>query len=256
MIDWIQVAAQAVNFLLLLWLLHRFLYRPVVETMRRRQQRIEAELEEARRLKEEAEALRRRYEAVLATVSEEKRRLLEEAKGEVEAVRERLLEEAKREVEAKRRAWIEALEEERRRSAQLIERALAERFLELLERAFADLSGQRVEEAVVATFLERLTRDPEARRRLQHGNLSVQITTAHPLPPELKAAVERGLRQLNPDITPIWRVGPSLLCGIELEGGGYLWRWHLKGYLEALRDSLVSALEGGIGDFRGFSPGG
>ena len=47
-IDWLTVAAQIVNFLVLVWLLQRFLYRPITEAMARREERIESRLSEAK----------------------------------------------------------------------------------------------------------------------------------------------------------------------------------------------------------------
>ena len=81
-IDWLTVAAQIVNFLVLVWLLQRFLYKPITNAMRRREERIEERLSEAKSARteaeEEAEALRR------------KKAELEDSKEEIlDAARER-----------------------------------------------------------------------------------------------------------------------------------------------------------------------
>ena len=60
-LDWFTVAAQIGNFLLLLWLLKRFLYRPILDAMAARQQRIDAALTEAQTKAADAEALQRDY---------------------------------------------------------------------------------------------------------------------------------------------------------------------------------------------------
>ena len=60
-LDWFTVAAQIGNFLLLLWLLKRFLYRPILAAMAARQQRVTAALAEAQAQAEAAEALQRDY---------------------------------------------------------------------------------------------------------------------------------------------------------------------------------------------------
>ena len=54
-IDWLTVAAQIVNFLVLIWLLQRFLYRPITNAMARREARIEERLSDARTRRKEAE---------------------------------------------------------------------------------------------------------------------------------------------------------------------------------------------------------
>ena len=58
-LDWFTVAAQIGNFLLLLWLLKRFLYRPILAAMAARQQRVAAALAEAQAQAVAAETLRR-----------------------------------------------------------------------------------------------------------------------------------------------------------------------------------------------------
>jgi len=57
-IDWSTFLLELVNFAVLVWLLQRFLYRPVLKVVRQRRQSIEDEMAKAARLREEAEALR------------------------------------------------------------------------------------------------------------------------------------------------------------------------------------------------------
>lgn len=234
LVDWFHVAAQAVNFLILLWLLRRYLYRPVVATMAARRKRIERQLEEARRLREEAEALKRQYEARLARVAEEERRLLEEVKERVEAERQRLLEAARKEVEEKRQAWLEALSEEQERFWREMEKRFVEALLQIARKAFMELAGMRLEEAIVTAFLEKIGQKGEALKAARE----IRIATSFPLDPPLRQRIELLLRNSNPKASIRFEQDPELICGIELEASGYLWSWSLKGYLEALREEL------------------
>ena len=54
LIDWFTVIAQIVNFLVLVYLLKRFLYKPIIKAMDGREQRIAGRLEEADKREEEA----------------------------------------------------------------------------------------------------------------------------------------------------------------------------------------------------------
>ena len=47
LIDWFTVGAQALNFIVLVWLMKRFLYRPVLDAIAAREQRIAQQLAEA-----------------------------------------------------------------------------------------------------------------------------------------------------------------------------------------------------------------
>ena len=54
LINWFTVAAQVVNFLILLYLLKRFLYRPILGAMEERERRIASAMEEATKAEEAA----------------------------------------------------------------------------------------------------------------------------------------------------------------------------------------------------------
>jgi F-type H+-transporting ATPase subunit b len=89
-LDWFTVVAQICNFLLLLWLLKRFLYRPILDAMAARQQRIATALTEAQSKAATAEALQRDYLA---------------RQQELAASRETWLAQAQEEVAAQRQTW-------------------------------------------------------------------------------------------------------------------------------------------------------
>ena len=54
LIDWFTVGAQALNFLILVWLLKRFLYKPILHAIDEREKRIAKELADADAKKAEA----------------------------------------------------------------------------------------------------------------------------------------------------------------------------------------------------------
>ena len=53
-IDWITVAAQVANFLVLVWLLKRFLYRPILDGIDAREAEIAGRMQVAERARAEA----------------------------------------------------------------------------------------------------------------------------------------------------------------------------------------------------------
>ena len=54
LIDWFTVGAQLLNFVILVWLMKRFLYQPVLDAIAAREQKIAAELADAAATKAEA----------------------------------------------------------------------------------------------------------------------------------------------------------------------------------------------------------
>jgi F-type H+-transporting ATPase subunit b len=54
LIDWFTVGAQAINFIILVWLLKRFLYKPILDAVDAREKRVATELADADAKKAEA----------------------------------------------------------------------------------------------------------------------------------------------------------------------------------------------------------
>jgi hypothetical protein len=73
-IDWFTVAAQILNFIVLVWILKRFLYAPVLKTMAERQARIRATIEDAdaekKNARQQREAFEQKQKAVMQTRDE------------------------------------------------------------------------------------------------------------------------------------------------------------------------------------------
>ena len=112
------VLAQAIAFVILLVLLVKFLYRPVEDIMRQRQEQIANSLSGAEQQRLQAESLRKEYEGHLAGIADEARAKLEQAVKDAEAARLRLLESAQGEIQdmhGRAKAQLELEREQLRR---------------------------------------------------------------------------------------------------------------------------------------------
>lgn len=65
-LNWSTFILEIINFLILIWILKRFFYKPVLEVIARRRAGIEKTLEDAQALHNEAKALQKQYESRLA----------------------------------------------------------------------------------------------------------------------------------------------------------------------------------------------
>ena len=87
--------SQMVNFVLLLVLLRIFLYRPIVNMLDRRREKIRADLDEADKARSQAEAAKQEYEKQLEQAREERRSIVAQANEQAEKMREEILEKAR-----------------------------------------------------------------------------------------------------------------------------------------------------------------
>ena len=90
-IDGQKLLFQAINFLLLLFILQRFAYKPLVGMLDERSRRIRSDLDEARKLREEGERDRETYRQQLSRSRDEARAVLEEANNVAARIREQAI---------------------------------------------------------------------------------------------------------------------------------------------------------------------
>ena len=98
-ISWWTLALQGINFLLLVWLLERFLYRPVKEVIAKRKEMAEHAFAEAKVAKEEADTAAQRFEDDRAQLARERQTLLKQLHEDLEAERRKLLDQARDEAD-------------------------------------------------------------------------------------------------------------------------------------------------------------
>src|SRR5580698_7005160 len=119
-IDWFTVIAQAVNFLILVWLLKRFLYKPILHAIDEREKGIAAQLAEAEAKKGESQKERDDFQHKNEVFDQERAVLLKKATDEAKAERQRLLDEARKDADALRAKRQVALRDEQRNLGQEI----------------------------------------------------------------------------------------------------------------------------------------
>lgn len=242
MIDWFTVAAQIVNFLILLALLKRFLYRPILTHMEARRRYIESALSEAGQIQAKAERLIAAYQEKLAALEARRATLLEEARHAAQSERQALLEQARLEVEERRRQWRKALEDEQAAWLRELKALVAEQVIEIARKALQDLAGQELEERQIAAFLHQLATLPDEQRRLLvESEDDWIVATSFALAPERRAQIQAALKQINPKIAVRFEQRKELICGLALEAGGRVWRWHLAAWLDKLEARLQQA---------------
>jgi F-type H+-transporting ATPase subunit b len=122
LVDWFTVVAQALNFLILVWLMKRFLYKPILHAIDQREQRIAAELADADAKKAEAQKERDEFQHKNEEFDKQRAALLSQATDDAKAERQRLLDEARKAAAALSSKRGETLRKEERDLHQAISR--------------------------------------------------------------------------------------------------------------------------------------
>ncbi len=159
LIDPIVFVQQTVNFLILVVVLHRILYRPVRSFLDERTAAIESEIKHAEKRNQEAAELRNQLKAELAENKDNAREYMENAERRSEQMREKLLDEARAEADQIRRRTKEELEQERDRVTAELRREAADLSLLIAGRVVKQTMDENKQSALVEDILGRLESD-------------------------------------------------------------------------------------------------
>lgn len=243
-IDWLTVSAQIVNFLILVWLLKRFLYQPVLRVMAEREEGIAARLENARQREIEAEEQGRVYRKKAEELEQAREERLTDARDRAEREYGRLLEEARHEIDKQRKRWREELRREEEEMHRTLRQELAESATQIAQQTLADLADSRLEKQIVAAFIRRVKALPEEeRKQLVEDSAVLRLTSAFDLDRRARERLQTALGDvLEAPVKLEIRRDPKLICGIELAGSNQKLGWSVIDYLtefeERIRDLL------------------
>lgn len=235
---------EIINFLVLVYVLQRLLYRPLHQMIDRRRVAIARAQDEAREATRQAEELQRQLRTKMAEAEGERQQLISTARAEAEQQRQSILEEA--DAEARRRL------EEARASIALEEKDAREALREDMTRDALELTGRLLREASDSTLQQLLVQrlvealdatSPAERKQLVRGMVPgghAVFQSAFPPGQEDIEAVGSAVNRLLGDSVPLdVRTDPDLISGARLQLDGHVWD-----------ASLAQALEGTVRDER------
>jgi len=250
LIDWFTVGAQALNFIILVWLLKRFLYKPILNAVAAREQRIAAELADADAKRADAKHERDEFENKIAQFDQQRSALLSKATEEARTERQRLLDEAREAADSFTVKRQQAL----RREAEELHQALRVRtqaeVFAIARKALRDLSTSTLEERICEVFIQRLrTLDGTSKAALGEALGSASepaiVRSAFDLPASLRAEIQKSLNEtFSADVHLRFEITPDLIGGIELTKNGQKIAWSIADYLAALEQGVDAMLQG------------
>jgi F-type H+-transporting ATPase subunit b len=251
LIDWFTVAAQIVNFLILVLILRLVLYRPVLRAMAERERRIAERLASARQQDERARMEADQYATRLNEIDSARESMLATARHEAEATRQRLMTQARSEVDAMKQRWLHALEQDRDDVLDDLARSAGREAIEMARAALQHLAGADLVERMVDIYLQRLREtlvdDGDLRRGLMAGSAetgSIRVRTSIPLSEGACKRIRAGLEGELGQIDHIaFETDGEMTFGIELRAGGRAVTMTLDDYLTEVSRRFAELLD-------------
>jgi F-type H+-transporting ATPase subunit b len=249
LIDWFTVGAQIINFLILVWLLKHFLYKPILDAIDAREKRIAAELADADSKKADAEKERTDFENKNKVFDQQRSALLGKATDEAKTERERLIDQARKDADSLRVTQADALRGDQIRLGSEITILAEKEVFAIARKALADLATVSLEERVGEVFTRRLRElDPKAKEllgaALKNSPQPALIRSAFDLPADQKAAIQNALNETFSTVVRIkFEDSQDVVCGIELTANGQKVAWSIASYLTELSKKVSDLVD-------------
>jgi len=249
LIDWVTVGAQALNFLILVWLMKHFLYKPILHAIEEREKRIAKELADADVKKAEAQKERDEFQHKNEEFDQQRAALLIKATDEAKAERQRLLAEARKEADALSSKRQEMLRNDAHNLNQAISRRTQQEVFAIARKALTDLATTSLEERLGEVFTRRLREmDGQVKaglaEALKTSSDPALVRSAFNLPAEERAAIQNALNEtFSAEIHVRFETAPDLISGIELTTNGQKVAWSIADYLASLEKGVGELLK-------------
>lgn len=247
LIDWFTVAAQIVNFLILVFLLHRFLYRPIVGHMNEREAKIKQRLEEAsdkqREAQDQIDEFRRKHD----DLDQEVAKKIEQAQQEAENRKEELLDQAQKQVEDQRAKWLQGLGKEKEAFAREFKKRGSQEILKYVRRIMQDLADEPLNNRLARVLADRIENLAQKdREKLQRAARAEEVIVRSTF--ELDSAEKRKLTTIlhqvcGKEADVAYQIDGEYPLGIEARAGNVRLAWGIEGYLEELKSRVLALVE-------------
>jgi F-type H+-transporting ATPase subunit b len=247
-IDWFTVVAQVINFLILVYLLKRFLYAPIIDAMDKRQRMVAARMQEAEEKSTDAEQQAQHYRDLRRELDERRSAEIAQAKEDAQSQRAVLMDELRAEVTATGQRWRDDVEREKNAFLRELRQQIEKQVSAIARRALRDLADVELEQQIVRIFLGRLrdlhNTDKQELADTARAAKRLSVASSFDIPVSLRQQMIKQIHEaIAADIDVQFEQSADLLCGIALLTPGRKIMWSIDSYLEGIEDALGAIID-------------
>jgi len=246
-INWFTVVAQILNFLVLVWLMKRYLYKPVLSAIDDREKKIAGQLADAKTKKDEAKAEQDEFNKKNQVFDQQKNDTMDKATAEAGAQGQKLLEEAKNKAKTLQDKLEKAAKDQQADLKHQMEQKTTQEVFAITKKVLSDLGDVNFEEQSVNVFIRRIGDIKEAEKELfikalHSASGPIVVQSAFDL-------TEKQQTEIKTEVTKMLGTKPSfefktsaaLVGGIELTTKGYKLAWSIAEYVNSFEKNIAAA---------------
>ncbi len=248
-LNWSTLLLQILNFIVMVLVLWRFLFKPVVKILDERSTRVTQAIDDAEKKAREADEMRAEYEEKLSEAQEEAIAIHQRTQDELARSKKQLLEETREEISTMREKAQRELDESKQQAIYQHRRELGRLVTSLSARMMSEAGGTAFQQASIEQFIHQLSvlSPDEYQQALDEGTaevVHVQLVSARELDDQQMEHIEQLLQTLsNQPVAIAHKVDASLVAGATARFGDVVIDGSLAGQLQNLKDRYVDELE-------------
>ncbi len=244
-IDWFTFGAQIVNFLVLVALLRLFLYKPIIEVMNQREQRVTSRLEDAQRKEQEAATEAENYRSQQRELEQVRENLLTDARQQADRQRQDLIEQAHEEVNDMRSAWQRAIQREKEMFLRQLRTQVSKEVFTLTRRVLRDLADTELQAQLVKRFTSEIRSldDEQCAPILRDSDQLIELHSAFELSDSLRDHIDDVIHAQFGRVNLRYVADSDLIGGIALVTDSCQIGWNIHDYLQTLQENLDDLLD-------------
>lgn len=241
LIDWFTILAQVANFLILIAILKRFLYGPIMKAMDERERKIADRLHQAEQARLQAAALSKELEQEKETLQATRQEYFEKAKTEVFSWRDNAMQEARQETEQQRQTWKENILGEQESFKRLLKQHIGQQVFHAAEKVLRELADAGLEEKLTENFLQALEKDPTTffKDGAEKAG-SIKFRSGFKIDDTLRDRVRNILEDTFSATTKVdFSIQSDLGFGLQLVVGDRKVDWNMNRYLQEMEEDVL-----------------
>jgi F-type H+-transporting ATPase subunit b len=245
-INWFEIIAQMINFFILLFLLQKLFYKPVIKAMNDRQQRLMDNQKKSEEKMKKAAELIETYNQNLAELEKEKDRQLEMAKQQAQEKKEALIATYREEAEQKRSDYLKEVDEEQERFIHDLGAALGNNAVKIAEHILGSFSEEKLSEKVFDSFIKKVEDIDEdtLKEDIESKDERIILISSEELSDEQKEILEKVLTKKLDTFKEIsYEVEEELIQGYELKLETLTVHTNVRKYLEEAEKNIQQIIE-------------
>jgi F-type H+-transporting ATPase subunit b len=247
LLDSFTIIAQIINFLILIYLLKRFLFHRIIKIMDDREKQITDRMQDAETVKEKAQKELDEQQRIRKELQEKWNEMLTQAKKDAQKKREELVKDARSKIDEEQKNWREAILKQRTAFLRDLRHLSCEQVCQMGRKVLADLADEKLENQLIENFLIQLGKLSKEEKQdfirfIDKDERKIWVDSSFQLTGKKESEIRKILEKIIGDKVEInFKVSPKLICGIETRTEGKKISWNIENYLDGLEEQLKKA---------------